>query len=87
MNALGGTGAFALVLLVGLLLVLRQPLVIILLGAISVAQLIWGQGRLDYVIEDMWVSLDKEIILAIPMFLLCGGVIDRKSTRLNSSHG
>ena len=80
MNALGGTGAFALVLLVGLLLVLRQPLVIILLGAISVAQLIWGQGRLDYVIEDMWVSLDKEIILAIPMFLLCGGVMTRGST-------
>lgn len=71
--------ALALASLVVGLLVFRQPLLVILLAAISFAHLVWGQGRLDYVIEDMWVSLDKEIILSIPMFLLCGGVMTRGS--------
>lgn len=66
-------------LVVGLL-VFRQSLMVILLVAISAAHLLWGQGKLDYVIEDMWVSLDKEMILSIPMFLLCGGVMTRGTT-------
>ena len=66
--------------LVLLLLTLRQPLLVILLAAVAVVHLIWGQGQLDYIIEDMWVSLDKELILAIPMFILCGGVMTRGAT-------
>ena len=39
----------------------------------------WGQGKLDYIIEDMWVGLDKEVILSIPLFILCGNVMTRGS--------
>ena len=70
-------------LLLGLviaLLVLRQPLLIILMAAICFAQLSWGRGDLVWIIEDMFVSLDKELILAIPMFILCGGVMTKGST-------
>lgn len=66
--------------LVLLLLFLRQPLLVILLAAIAAVHLLWGRGQLDYIIEDMWVSLDKELILAIPMFLLCGGAMTHGST-------
>ena len=41
--------------------------------------LFWGRGRLEYIIEDMWVGLDKEVILSIPLFILCGNVMTRGS--------
>ena len=72
--------AWILVLLVLALLVLRQPLMIILLAAIGSAHIFWGKGQLDYVIEDMWVSLDKEMLLSTPMFLMCGTVMTRGTT-------
>lgn len=72
--------ALLLFLLVFALLVLRQPLLVILLAAIAYAQLVWGSGHLTWIIEDMFVSLDKELILAIPMFMLCGGVMTKGST-------
>ena len=67
-------------LLVGLVLVLlflRQPLLIILLSITGFIHLVWGRGQLDYIIEDMWVGLDKELILSIPLFILCGNVMTR----------
>jgi C4-dicarboxylate transporter DctM subunit len=44
--------------LVLLLLVLRQPLLVILIAIAAVVQLVWGRGQLDYIVEDMWVALD-----------------------------
>jgi len=72
--------AFAILFGVAVLLVLRQPLLVILLALAAAVQLIWGRGQLDYIIEDMWVGLDKELILSIPLFLLCGAVMTRGST-------
>ncbi|MCA0870337.1 TRAP transporter large permease [Seohaeicola saemankumensis] len=72
--------ALILVSLVVALLVLRQPLLVILLAAIAYAQIAWGSGHLTWIIEDMFVSLDKELILAIPMFMLCGGVMTQGTT-------
>ncbi len=66
--------------LVVLLLVLRQPLLVILLAVAAAVQMIWGRGQLDYIIEDMWVGLDKEVILSIPLFILCGNVMTRGIT-------
>ena len=74
------TGALILLVLVLALLTLRQPLLVILLAAVAVVHIVWGKGQLDYIIEDMWISLDKELILSIPMFILCGGVMTKGST-------
>ncbi|MDQ8730165.1 TRAP transporter large permease subunit [Bradyrhizobium sp. LHD-71] len=71
--------AFLIVGLIFLLLALRQPLLVILLAIAAVVHLKWGQGRLDFIIEDMWVGLDKEVILSIPLFILCGNVMTRGS--------
>jgi C4-dicarboxylate transporter DctM subunit len=60
-------------------LLLRQPLLVILLGATASIHMFWGRGNLEDIIEDMWVGLDKEVILSIPMFLLCGNVMTRGS--------
>lgn len=69
-----------LIALVAALLVLRQPLIVIFLAAIAFAQYAWGRGQPDWIMEDMFVSLDKELILAVPMFMLCGGVMTKGST-------
>ena len=60
-------------------LVLRQPLLVILLAAAGCTHLFWGRGNLEDIIEDMWVGLDKEVILSIPLFILCGTVMTRGS--------
>jgi C4-dicarboxylate transporter, DctM subunit len=71
--------ALLLVALVLALLVLRQPLLVVLLAVAAYVQLVWGRGQLDYIVEDMWVGLDKEVILSIPLFILCGSVMTRGS--------
>ena len=72
--------AALLVALILLLLLLRQPLVVILLAVAAYVQIAWGRGQLDYILEDMWVALDKELILSIPLFILCGNVMTQGST-------
>ena len=72
--------ALCLVALVVALLVLRQPLLVILLAVAAYVQIFWGKAQLDYIIEDMWVGLDKEVILSIPLFILCGNVMTKGST-------
>jgi C4-dicarboxylate transporter DctM subunit len=74
------TGALILLGVIALLLLLRQPLLIILLAAVAIVHMVWGRGQLDYIVEDMWISLDKELILSIPLFILCGGVMTKGST-------
>jgi C4-dicarboxylate transporter DctM subunit len=71
--------ALLLIGLVALLLFLRQPLLVILMAAAAFVHIVWGKGQLDYIIEDMWVGLDKELILSIPLFILCGNVMTRGS--------
>ncbi|AVO38452.1 TRAP transporter large permease [Pukyongiella litopenaei] len=71
--------ALGLLALITLLLVLRQPLTILLIAAIAYVHLVWGHGYLDYIVEDMWTSLNKELILSVPLFLLCGAVMTEGS--------
>ncbi|MBM3620963.1 MAG: TRAP transporter large permease [Alphaproteobacteria bacterium] len=70
---------FLLAAIIVLLLVLRQPLIVILLAVAAYVHMVWGRGQLDYIVEDMWVGIDKELILSIPLFILCGNVMTRGS--------
>lgn len=71
--------AIALAAIIAVSLILRQPLLVILLAAAAAMHAFWGRGNLEDIIEDMWVGLDKEVILSIPLFILCGGVMSRGS--------
>jgi C4-dicarboxylate transporter DctM subunit len=73
MKALGLIGSVAALLL------LRQPLLVILLAVAACVHLFWGRGNLEDIVEDMWVGLDKEVILSIPLFILCGNAMTRGS--------
>jgi len=68
--------------LLGLLLtlmLLRQNVVVLFLVAAAYIHLVWGDGILAYLVEDMWISLDNEVLLAIPLFIMAGSVMTRGS--------
>ena len=71
------TYALILFLLTVGLLAIRVNLVVILLLVGSYIHIVWGEGELLYIIEDMWIALDKEVLLSIPLFLICGAVMGR----------
>ena len=67
--------AVILLLLILLALALRQNIIVILLSGAAYVHLVWGDGKLEYLAEDLWISLDNSLLLAIPMFLLAGAVM------------
>ena len=71
--------AILLFLLVLVALALRQNVIVILLGAAAYVHLVWGDGQLEFLAEDIWISLDNSLLLAIPMFLLAGSIMTRGS--------
>lgn len=71
--------ALLLVGLIVLLLILRQNLIVILFVVGGYIHLVWGAGQLEYMIQDMWTGADKEVLLSIPLFILCGNVMTRGS--------
>ncbi len=66
-----------LILLPILLLILRQNLVLILFCMAAYIHYFFGDGVLEYIVEDMWIGLDKEVLLSIPLFILCGNVMTK----------
>lgn len=56
---------------------LRMNLAAVLLVLAGAVHLIWGDGALVYIVEDMWIAINKEVLLSIPLFLLCGAVMGR----------
>ncbi len=66
-----------LILLPVLLLILRQNLVLILFCMAAYIHYFFGDGVLEYIVEDMWIGLDKEVLLSIPLFILCGNVMTK----------
>lgn len=68
-----------LLLCIVALLVLRQSAIVILLFGTAFVHLVWGDGHLEYLVEDMWISLDNDLMLAIPMFLIAGNIMTRGS--------
>lgn len=81
MNELASAaGPLALVALLLVLLVLRQPLIAIALALVALVHQLWGQGRLEFMAQDLWNALDRELLLSIPMYLLCGQVMTHGST-------
>lgn len=66
-----------LILLPIALILLRQNLVLILFAVAAYIHFFYGDGILEYIIEDMWIGLDKEVLLSVPLFILCGNVMTK----------
>lgn len=72
--------SLGLVALIGLLLALRQSIILILLALTAYIQLVWGGGTLVYLVDDMWSAMDSYALLAIPVFIMAGGIMSRGTT-------
>lgn len=60
-----------------LLLWLRQP-ILVLLGAASLfVYTVWDGGNPQYVIYDTWEAFNKEVLLAVPLFMFAGAIMSR----------
>lgn len=58
-------------------LALRVNIAAILLVVGAYIHFFWGDAELTYILEDMWSAIDKEVLLSIPLFLLCGSVMGK----------
>jgi C4-dicarboxylate transporter DctM subunit len=71
MKALLGAG------LLFLLMLMRQPLLLLLAAGTAFVHVVLARGEVEYMIQDIWSALDREILLSIPMFMLAGAVMTR----------
>ena len=69
-----------LALLALALLLLRQPIVAVALLVAGAGQMLWGRGQPEDIAEDIWLALDKEVLVAIPLYVMCGQLISRGAT-------
>lgn len=75
-----GLSVSVFVALVALMLVLRQPILLIIAVATAYIHVFFAtNSRVEYLIQDMWFTLDREVLLAIPMFILAGALMARGS--------
>lgn len=68
-----------LLALVLLLLLLRQSLVLILAVATAYIHAFAAKSQIDFLIQDFWFTVDREVLLSIPLFMLAGNIMSRGS--------
>lgn len=72
---MAAAGLFALI---AVLVVLRQPIVLIIgLAVAYVHAFMAGKGSVEFLIQDAWYALDREVLLSIPLFVFAGLVMAR----------
>ncbi len=71
--------AVALLGIVLALLALRERAVLILVVAAAYIHLVYGDGDLTYLVDDLWTAVNRDVLLAIPMFVLAGNIMTRGS--------
>lgn len=59
------------------LLMLRKSILLVLIAGGLYAHFIWGAGEPSFFIQDMWAAIDKETILALPVFIMVGELMSR----------
>ncbi|MCW5751136.1 MAG: TRAP transporter large permease [Alphaproteobacteria bacterium] len=75
---------------IALLVFLRQPIVLILGCALAYVHSFMTRSSPEFLIQDMWIAVDREVLLSIPLFIFAGlimarGSIAQKLTRIMSA--
>jgi len=61
------------------LLWLRQPVLVLLGCAGRFLYVVYDDGRPEYLLYDVWEAFNKEVLLAIPLFMFAGAIMSRGS--------
>ncbi len=60
------------------LVILRQPMVLVLTFAvICIHEFVARNSSVEYFIQDLWFTVDRDVLLPIPMFILAGNIMSR----------
>jgi C4-dicarboxylate transporter DctM subunit len=68
-----------LLLVIVVLLVLRQSLVLVFAVAAAYIHVFIAHSKLEFLLQDFWFTVDREVLLSIPLFILAGNVMSRGS--------
>jgi C4-dicarboxylate transporter DctM subunit len=68
-----------LLALIVLLLLLRQSLVLVLAVATAYIHMFIAKSKIEYLIQDFWFTVDREVLLSIPLFMLAGNIMSKGS--------
>lgn len=61
-----------------LLLILRQPMVLLLAFAVMcVHQFVAHNSSMEFFLQDFWFTVDRDVLLPIPMFILAGNIMSK----------
>ncbi len=71
--------ALAILIAVLALIALRVNLVWALMAGALMVQFTYGAGELSYFSQDIWAAMDRQVLLAIPLFVLVGQIMSRGS--------
>ena len=65
---------------IGVLILLRQSIVIIVALAVAfVHAFMSDKGNVEFLIQDVWFAIDREVLLSIPLFIFAGLIMARGS--------
>jgi C4-dicarboxylate transporter, DctM subunit len=70
---------FGLLAVVLVLLLLRQSLVLVLAVATAYVHVFVANSKIEFLIQDFWFTVDREVLLSVPLFMLAGNVMSRGS--------
>ncbi len=72
--------SFALVPIFVLLTFLRQNIILTLAVLVGLIHMyVASHSSIEYLIQDLWFTLDRELLLSIPMFIFAGVIMSRGS--------
>lgn len=76
--------AVILVVLIAALLALRQNIILIVAVIVGYIHVVYADSEIIFLVQDIWFTVDREVLLSVPMFLLAGLLMARGSiaTRL-----
>lgn len=69
--------AFGLVVVLILLILFGQPLFVIMGALCLYCYKFWTEDEISVIVEDIFFAADKEILLAIPLFILAGQIMTK----------
>lgn len=72
------TGLILASIIVALIL-LRQNIILTLAVAVAFIHTFMAKSRPEFLIQDIWFTVDREVLLSIPMFIVAGMVMARGS--------
>ena len=62
--------------IVVLLLVLRQSLVLVFAVAAAYIHVFIANSKLEFLLQDFWFTVDREVLLSIPLFILAANLFN-----------